>query len=895
LRFVFFLNLCKLRSKKNQNTMKFKILLVLSLLFINITNSQNLLTNSGFELGSSGVGFVTNGTGYSQLTAPYSGTTATGNFAVVNNPNTINTANFIYEGDHTTGSGRMLVIDGNTNGTSPRFWRAGNAGGGVTTAVIGTTYRFSYWIKSVSNLGSPADIGIQITGGTPPVLTSGSTVAPAPALSWRHVIYTFVATATNVQIDLWNNNTSAAGNDFAIDDLMLTDDLIVSYNVTNAACVTAADGAITVTGFGGLPPYINYNITGPVTQNNTTGVFTNLPPGTYSVTVSDSTLPTASAATLNNVVVGPKITVPVNQAICAGSSITLNAAGSSSGYTWTATPPLTAGLAPGDVNLANPTVTPTATTTYTASSSVGACGTISSSVVITVNPLPNVTSPNGAQTICPGNTATFVITGTPNSTITLTNPSVIPYTQPVNIGPTGTVNFTTPVLNASVVYTITKIKGFFTLCERILIGQTLTITVVPNGCATVRTDPATGTPPLDLTLCTTGECRTLEANISDVPSTTTYAASSIPYCPYPFTGAGYNIVPITAGDDFWSPLINLPFNFCFYGQNYTSCNAGTNGLLTFRPVTGGAFCAWPATSVPIATQNQPQSIYGVFQDTDMGVPPSAVDGQVNWVLEGTYPCRKLIVNFYHLGQWNSTATNPGLQTSQIVLYEVSNIIEVFVQRRVAGSPWAGSGAIGLLGGSAAQSIAAPGRDTGAWSVNIPEAWRFTPTGPNVPVTVDWFEGNPATGTHLATGQTVQVCPAVTTTYTLQATYQVCGVPQTATTQTTLNVKQDLTGTPANITLCTNVFDLTSNNSVILGALSPADYDITYHTTLADATGGNNVIALPTAYSPGAGVGSYTVYASIFLNSFNCRVVKPFNLIIDDCTVQVPCRLLYIQR
>jgi hypothetical protein len=376
------------------------------------------------------------------------------------------------------------------------------------------------------------------------------------------VVYTFAATATTVQIDLWNNNVSASGNDFAVDDFMLTDDLIVSANVTNAACTTAADGAITVTGFGGTPPYVNYTIAGPVNQNNTTGVFSNLPPGTYTVSVTDSALPTAATATLANVVVGPKITVTNNTAICAGNSITLNAAGSPSGYTWTAAPAATAGLAPGDVNLANPTVTPTATTTYTVTSTVGACAPISSSVTITVNPLPDVTSPNAAQTICPGNTATFTISGTPNSTVTLTNPSVIPYTTTVNIGPAGTGTFTTPVLQASVIYTMTKIKGFFTLCERILTGHTLTITVVPNGCATVRTDPAPGTPPLDLTLCTTGECRTLEANISDVPSTTTYSVASIPYCPYPFTGPSYNVVPITAGDDFWSLWAKLHLVYC---------------------------------------------------------------------------------------------------------------------------------------------------------------------------------------------------------------------------------------------------------------------------------------------------------------------------------------------
>src|SRR6218665_1163379 len=879
--------------------MKGKILLLLTLLFINYADSQNLLANSGFETGGSGFGFVTNGAGYAVLTAPFSGTTVPGNFGIANNPNLLNNADFIFEGDHTTGTGRMLIIDGNTNATNPRFWRAGNTGGGITTLTIGTTYRFSYWIKSISNLGSPADVAIQITGGTAPTLLVGSTVAPAPSQSWRQVVYSFVATATTAQIELWNTNTSAVGNDFAVDDFMLTSNIIVSPNVTNATCTTAADGSITLTAFGGTPflgppTYYNYNITqtagGSIVQNNTTGVFNNLPPGTYQVTASDNTLPTALAATLNNIIVGPKITVPANGAVCFGSSFQLNAAGSPAGYSWTSNP---AGFTS---NIANPLVTPAVTTTYTVTSTVGACAPISSSVTVTVNPLPVVTSPSDTRTICPGNTATFTITGTPNSTVTLTqpNPAVGFLSVSVNIGPTGTGTFTTPILNVSATWTVTKVKNFFTLCETdyTLPGSpviTLAVTVVPNGCATVKTDPATGTPPLDLTLCTTGECRTLQANFSDVPATTTYSASSIPYCPYPFidpdptTAPVYNIVNITSGDDFWSDVIPLPFNFCFYGQNYNQCNAGTNGLITFIPRTPGSFCDWPDTSVPVANQNQAQSIFGVYQDTDFGIPPSASDRQVNWVLEGQYPCRKLIVNFYNLGQWNAT-NNPGLQTSQIVLYEVSNIIEVFVQRRVAGNPWAGSGAIGLKGGPG-QWITAPGRDTGNWSVLTSEAWRFTPTGPNVPVTIDWFEGPVSAGNHIGTGPTQVVCPATTTTYTLQATYQVCGVPQTATSPVTLNVKADLTGEPDDLTECTNVFDLTENTPIILGSLSPTDYDITYHTTAgtAGAANGSNPIPNPTAYSPGT-TGTHTVYASIFLNSFNCRVVKAFDLIIDNCVL-----------
>ncbi|MCA0349148.1 MAG: hypothetical protein LCH35_07800, partial [Bacteroidetes bacterium] len=923
--------------------MKNGLLLLLCFLFVNSLNSQNLLTNGDFENGAN-VGYITNGAGYNQLTAPFSGTTVPGNYAVTNFPKTINTANFLFVGDKTSGNGKMLIIDGkSTTAGNTRFWSAGNAGSGVTGLTIGTTYVFSYWIRSVSSLvtnaATQADISVLVTGGNLQTLVTGASLAPLPAVGWKQVAYTFVATATTVQIEMWNTKGSTVGNDFAIDEMMLTSDLMVTANVTNATCATANNGSMTVLGLLGVPPYINYSISGPVNQNNATGIFPNLPPGVYTVTVTDSALPTASTATLTNVVVGPQLTVSLDETICATVPITLNVGGSSSTYTWTANPADATLTTP---NASSITVSPTVTTVYTVTSTVGSCAQMSKSVTVTVLPstiptfdpvapicigdtfaaLPT-TSTNGIigtwspaidntitttytftptvpaqcllnaqitltvnqatvnppidQTICPGNVATVNLVGTAFSTVTLTNQDGATFVG--NIGPAGTGTFVTPILQSTQVYTVVKVKNFFTQCERFYTGMSFTITVVPNGCATVGTVPAPGTQPLDLTLCSPGECRTIEANISDVPSTTSYAASQIPYCPYPFTGPGYNIVPITSGDDFWSPLINLPFSFCFYGQNYTSCNAGTNGLLTFRSVTAGGFCDWPDTSVSIANIiNQQQSIFGVFQDTDMSVPPSAPDFQVNWVLEGTYPCRKLIVNFYHLGQWNSTGSNPGLQTSQIVLYEVSNIIEVFVERRVAGTPWAGSGVIGIIGSSGAQSLAAPNRDTGAWSANM-EAWRFTPTGPNVPVLIKWFEGP----TQIGTGPSITVCPTATTTYTLNAEYTICNAIQTATSNVTLTVNPDLTSAPINIPQCVpnNLFDLTQNNINILGSLDPNDYDISYHLTQAEANVLGNPIMNPTAY-PIVGA-SQTIYAAIFLNAFGCIVVKPFVISLTNCT------------
>ncbi len=70
--------------------------------------------------------------------------------------------------------------------------------------------------------------------------------------------------------------------------------------VTDETCLGDSDGTITVTPNGGTAPY-TYDIAGPVNQSNGTGIFTNLPPGNYTVTVTDN-----AACTVNvNVVVNP--------------------------------------------------------------------------------------------------------------------------------------------------------------------------------------------------------------------------------------------------------------------------------------------------------------------------------------------------------------------------------------------------------------------------------------------------------------------------------------------------------------------------------------------------------------------------------------------------------------
>lgn len=349
------------------------LMILLSVLSI---NAQNLLNNGSFEYGGSGVGFVINGSGYNFLTTPYSGNTSAGNYAFVTDPHVLNTQFFLSGGDHTTGSGLMLVIDGTNTGGQQRFWKAGNNGGGVCNLTVGTTYTFSYWIKTVTNsVAGPsemADIGVAFNNASNVTLTYGTAQAPIPNVGWREVRYTFTATNTCVNIELYNNNTNTVGNDFAIDDLSLTPPPLpidFSYSVTQPNCSDANSGVIVIYPTGGVGPYL-FRVDGgnlPIPITNQTGVFQNLSPGTYTIGLKDVNNAVDSVQNVVISSISPLGITPGDTVVCPNTSLVFTASGSNAGYTWTSQPndpELTI------TNTSTINVSPNNTTTYTVSSSI---------------------------------------------------------------------------------------------------------------------------------------------------------------------------------------------------------------------------------------------------------------------------------------------------------------------------------------------------------------------------------------------------------------------------------------------------------------------------------------------------------------------------------------------
>ncbi|MDN3722911.1 gliding motility-associated C-terminal domain-containing protein [Aequorivita sp. SDUM287046] len=259
-------------------------------------------------------------------------------------------------------------------------------------------------------------------------------------------------------------------------------------------------------------------------------------------------------------------------------------------------------------------------------------------------------------------------------------------------------------------------------------------------------------------------CTNLTASFLNTGETTSYAVSSIPYDPpFPFTGG----TPVSVNiDDRWSDAIQLPFEFCFFGETYSQMVIGSNAVVSFDLANNipNTSCEWDfSESIP-----NPNlfftTIFGPYMDVDPSIGGS---GQINWTVFGESPCRTMVVNFPDIPYFD--CNNLSL-TSQVVIYETTNVVEVYVQDRPNGCSWNdGNAVLGIQNQNGTLGYTAPGRNTGDWSASN-EAWRFTPNGVSN-VAFSWLD---ASGTVIGTDPTINVCPTdQSTTYTAQAVYTNC--------------------------------------------------------------------------------------------------------------------------
>lgn len=184
-----------------------------------IDMSRNTVTNGDFTSGNSG--FTSQYTYISETgsTGSWGALSAEGYYTTSTSPHNTHTS-FSDFGDHTTGTGTMMVLNGSPQ-NNVTVW------GQNITVEPNTTYIFSIWAAS-AHPSNPAKLTFSINGSLLGTIQLTTTTG-----SWQNFTVQWTSgSSTSAAIGIVNQNTIASGNDFALDDIVFAPICRKYFNVT---------------------------------------------------------------------------------------------------------------------------------------------------------------------------------------------------------------------------------------------------------------------------------------------------------------------------------------------------------------------------------------------------------------------------------------------------------------------------------------------------------------------------------------------------------------------------------------------------------------------------------------------------------------------------------------
>lgn len=294
-------------------------------------------------------------------------------------------------------------------------------------------------------------------------------------------------------------------------------------------------------------------------------------------------------------------------------------------------------------------------------------------------------------------------------------------------------------------------------------------------------------------------CTSITATVPDIRQSNDYLVQSIPYQPFAYVAGGTELTALYA-DDIYSSTISLPFSVCFYGTTYKSLVVGSNGVLSFDITNAGKRNNFSqmvsyadSTPVPIPyagglpntlsrTYYPKAAIMGVFHDI---FPFDNGSRRIEWRIEGTAPKRRFIASYNDIPLYSCTNESA---THQMVIYESTGVVEVYVQDKPVCKAWNGGLAIlGIQNFNRNKAAFPAGKNASQWgNKGMNEAYRFLPasdspmfkkaellSGTAVVALADTASG--------ANGELnlsfPNVCPAADSVqYLLRVTYNSCSTP-----------------------------------------------------------------------------------------------------------------------
>jgi hypothetical protein len=575
-----------------------------------VTGTQrgnNLIDNGDFSLGNTG--FTSDYT--NSLVVPLDAA----RYRITSNPQ-IAHAGFVACGDHTTGTGNMMVVNA-ANVVGQNVWCQ------TVNVAPNTNYAFSAWLASVFSV-APAQMRFKINGNY-----IGQTLqATATDCDWQEFYSIWNSGAnTTAQICMTNINTQYYGNDFAVDDISFTPLCPVSSTVT----LTVAPNPVPVATSNG-PVCSGENIELSATNGDTyawsgpngfTGTgsptingVTTAADGPYTVTATTAAGCTGTATV--NVMVGtvPTPSVDADTTLCEGASLTLTAGGGSA-YAWS-----------NGATTAVITVTPNTTTTY----------------VVTIS------DPSGCSI-----TDTVVVTVIPAGTISV---STIPVAETCNAAADGAINLTTNAVSfiwntGATTQNLANLgPGYYYVTATDALGCTATA----SGRVTGELEPPVivGCPNDTTVVAATGNCQavvTFSAGVTDNCPNPTLSFS-------PASGSTFNlgstVVTVTATDAAFNT------STCSFTVTVTSDATATisgqdticSGSSTTLTASGGGVYAWNtgATTAAITVSPTATTDYSVTVTMPSGCTASATE-----LVVVNNPPAALVVTNVHCGSSNNGA------------------------------------------------------------------------------------------------------------------------------------------------------------------------------------------------------------------------------------------------
>tara|TARA_Y100000589_G_scaffold74563_1_gene67986 strand:+ start:21328 stop:24078 length:2751 start_codon:yes stop_codon:yes gene_type:complete len=200
------------------------------------------------------------------------------------------------------------------------------------------------------------------------------------------------------------------------------------------------------------------------------------------------------------------------------------------------------------------------------------------------------------------------------------------------------------------------------------------------------------------------------------------------------TAESFNVDLTDSGiysDDTYGGVIDIGFDFVFYGNTYNQVVLSSNNHLTFNIANANNYSDWTITDPAPNNFDCPlNSILCPWQDIYPGVNGN---GTIQYATTGEAPNRVFIASFCGIPMFSCTDI---CYTSQIKLFEGTNIIETHIAQKVLCTTWNDGAAIhGLHNSTGTIANIVTGLDgiernyPNQWTCEN-DGWSFTPNGPN---------------------------------------------------------------------------------------------------------------------------------------------------------------------